>query len=891
VTKTLVVAEKPSVGEDLAEALPGTFRAHQGYLEAEEYIVTWAVGHLVTLAEPDAYDPRYKKWRRADLPILPDEFRLAEADARAGKQLAVIQGLLRRPDVARVINACDAGREGELIFAYIWQTAGVEKPVQRLWISSMTARAIRDGFDRLRPASELRLLEQAARSRAEADWLIGMNATRAATIRGRSALGGVISLGRVQTPTLALLAHREREIQGFVPEDYWLVSATFEATGGPGASDGAPDGAPEGARYEGRWFRGEETRLPSAAEAEAVVARVAGAPGTVTSAERREQSEAPPLLYDLTSLQRDANRRFGFAASRTLRAAQSLYEDKKALTYPRTSSRYLPADLVPQLKPAAGALAPLAPYAGPARYVLDLETLPLRRVVDDARVSDHHAIIPTVEAHAVERFSPDEQRIFDLVARRFLAVFHPPARYARTTVITAVAEETFRTQGRVTLEAGWRAVYGAGPDETGRPQEDEEEERGELPQLAQGQPVSCAEAASEARTTTPPPRYNEATLLSAMETAGRLVEDEALREALKERGLGTPATRAEIIETLIRREYVERHGRDLTPTPKGMQVITLLGSHPLTSADLTGDWEQRLHEMEQGRGDRPAFMEGIVDLTRRTVEQIINLDPGDLRPPRVELGLCPRCGAETGSVIRENRKAYGCTSWKSAAEPGCGFAIWKRVAGRTISAEEARQLLRDGRTDEVLAGFRNKAGRSFRARLLLDAEGRVTFDMPARPGADASPEAAPEAESSPGAPPAPEADGPPAAAAPPRPVAPAAATADAAESRARRRPATASPSVSGPASPSRNGHSPAALDGAPPPAPPLPPPGGDLNPAEYLRQAGLEVVDKRPEGRLWVVDGDPPSAPLAALRERGVRFAFARNGGRATDRRPAWYTI
>ncbi|HVG98092.1 MAG TPA: DNA topoisomerase 3, partial [Chloroflexota bacterium] len=722
-TKTLVVAEKPSVGQDLAKTLPGTFKKHEGYLEADGYVVTWAVGHLVTLAEPDEYDARYKKWRKADLPILPEAFKLAPADERAGKQLAVIQGLMRRPDVDRVINACDAGREGELIFAYIWQTAGVDKPVERLWISNLTARAIRDGFEHLRPAAEMARLEEAARSRAEADWLIGMNATRAATIRGRSALGGVVSLGRVQTPTLALLANRESEIRAFVPEDYWLVGATFEVR----------DGARDGARYVGRWFRGEQTRLDAAAEAEAIVARVEGKPGAVAAAERKEQSEAPPLLYDLTSLQRDANRRFGFAASRTLRAAQSLYEDKKALTYPRTSSRYLPGDLVPQLKATAETLEPHGAYADAARYVLGLDALPLRRVVDDAKIGDHHAIVPTVATHAVEGFSPDEQRIFDLVARRFLAVFHPPARYARTTVITEVEGETFRTQGRVTLEVGWRGVYGAVPDEPGQPQEDEEE-RGELPQLTPGQSVRCVAAESEQRTTTPPPRYNEATLLSAMETAGKLVDDEALREALKERGLGTPATRAEIIETLIRRQYVERHGKDLTPTPKGMQVIALLGSHPLTSADLTGDWEKRLNEIEQGRVDRPGFMHGIEDFTRSTVEQIVNLDPGDLRPERAELGLCPRCGAETGEVIRENRRAYGCTSWKSAAEPGCGFVIWKTLAGRTISAEEARQLLANGRTDDVLAGFRSKAGRPFRARLLLDAEGKVTFDMPARPG-------------------------------------------------------------------------------------------------------------------------------------------------------------
>ena len=362
-------------------------------------------------------------------------------------------------------------------------------------------------------------LEEAARSRAEADWLIGMNATRAASIRGRVTNSGLISLGRVQTPTLALLARREVEIQGFVPQDYWLVDATFGAQGR--------------ADYVGRWFKGEETRLRTAEHAEAIVKKTRDQPGFVASVERKEQTEAPPLLYDLTSLQRDANRRFGFAASRTLRAAQSLYEDKKALTYPRTSSRYLPSDLIPQLKPIVETLTSITPFA---RYVLELEQLPLGRVVDDAKISDHHAIIPTVAAHAIEKYGHDEQRIFDLVARRFLAVFHPPARYARTTVVTEVEGETFRTQGRITLEVGWRGVYGAVADEPG-PHQDDDEERGELPPLERGQQVRCVRAEADMRTTKPPARFTEATLLSAMETAGKLVDDEALREALKASGL------------------------------------------------------------------------------------------------------------------------------------------------------------------------------------------------------------------------------------------------------------------------------------------------------------------------------------------------------------------
>jgi DNA topoisomerase-3 len=711
VPKTLVIAEKPSVGRDLAAALPGSFARQEGFLESDDYVITWAVGHLVELQEPEDYDERFKKWRMADLPILPEEFALKPRDAKSRKQLSLIKKLLKRDDVDHVINACDAGREGELIFAYVYEAAGVEKPVERLWISSMTRQAIREGFERLRPGSQLASLEAAARSRSEADWLVGMNATRAATIRGRSWVGGVVSLGRVQTPTLAMIVKREREIQAFVPEPYWLVRAAFDP------------------RYEGLWFEGDKTRLEDGKRADEIVGRVSGKNGVVASVERKEQSERAPLLYDLTSLQRDANRRFGFSARRTLSAAQSLYEDKKAITYPRTSSRFLSGDLVPQLKPTAGTLEPIVEYREAARFVLALDQLPLGRVVNDKRVDDHHAIIPTDIEHDLGAFSPDERRVFDLIARRFLAVFHPPARYARTTVVTEVEGERFRTRGKVTLQAGWRSVYGLEAN-ADKPQE-EEGEGGELPALTKGQAVRCVSAESEAKETKPPPRYNEATLLSAMETAGKLIDDEELREAMKERGLGTPATRAETIETLIRREYVERVGKDLQATPKGLQVITMLEEHPLTSPELTGDWEKRLTDIEHGSGDRKGFMREIEGFTRSTVERIAALDREKLRPERVELGPCPRCG----ETIRENSRAYGCTSWKSRDEPGCGFVIWKRVAGRTLTPEVARQLLEEGRTRDVLSGFRSKAGKPFRARLVLNGEGKIEFEFPARPAA------------------------------------------------------------------------------------------------------------------------------------------------------------
>jgi len=759
--KTLIIAEKPSVGRDLASALPGPFarrklediqpkrkrakasadpetpeaaveaaksttrsrtREEAVFLESDDYVITWAVGHLVQLAEPEDYDEKWKRWRMADLPIVPGEFKLVPRDAKSKKQLKLIETLLLREDVDDIINACDAGREGELIFAYVYESVfgasaasgNGPKPVQRLWISSLTKQAIREGFERLRPGEQLRDLEAAARSRSEADWLVGMNATRAATIRGRAWVGGVVSLGRVQTPTLGMIVKREREIQAFVAEPYRLVHATFDP------------------RYTGMWFEGDETRIfGDLARAEQIVAKVTGKDGVVESVERKEQSERAPLLYDLTALQRDANRRYSFSARRTLQAAQSLYEGKKAITYPRTSSRYLSGDMASLLKPTAETLRPIADYTVAAEYVLSLEQLPLARVVNDAKVDDHHAIIPTDIDHDVEDFTPDERRVFDLIARRFLAVFHPPARYARTTVITAVEEEYFRTRGKVTLEPGWRSVYGVEAD-ADKQSEDEEAEGGEMPALEQGQIVRCASAEFEDKMTKPPPRYTEATLLSAMETAGKLVDDEELREAMKDSGLGTPATRAETIETLIRREYIERVGRDLQATPKGMQVITMLEEHKLTSPELTGDWEHKLSEIEHGRGDRRAFMDGIARFAKETVDQIAALDKEKLRPERAELGPCPRCGAETGEIIRENSKAYGCTSWKSREETGCGFVVWKRVAGRTLTPEIARQLIEERRTREVLSGFRSRGGKPFRARLVLNDEDKIEFEFPVR---------------------------------------------------------------------------------------------------------------------------------------------------------------
>ena len=741
--KILVIAEKPSVGRDLARVLPGPFAKNEGWLEGPEHVLSWAVGHLVQLAEPDEYDAKFKRWRMADLPIVPEHFKLVVRDERSRKQMSVVTKLLHRDDIVEVVNACDAGREGELIFAYLYEKAAATLPVRRLWLSSMTNAAMREAFGSLRPAAELASLEQAARSRSEADWIVGMNATRAATIRLRSSFDGAVSLGRVQTPTLAIIARREEEIRAFTPEPYWLVDARFEPS-----KDGAR-------RYEGRFHAGAKPRLASEAEALAIVDAVRDGSGEITKVEKREVTERPPMLYDLTTLQRDANTRFGFSARRTLGAAQRLYEEHKALTYPRTNSRFLTTDMAGEIKPTAELLASQPAFATAAAYVVALDVLPLARVIDDSKVTDHHAIIPTRAEHPVDKMDSDDARVYDMVVRRFLAAFHPEALLENTRVETTVAEHVFRTRGKVLLVPGWRAVYTADADEA-RAAEGDDDEQGdqELPRLAQGEPSQVLEVQSLAKETKPPRRYSDASLLGAMETAGKLVDDEALREAMKDSGIGTPATRAAIIERLIDVGYVERDGRALVATEKGLNVIRLLGEHPLTSPDLTGSWEQRLGRIERGEDSRELFMRDIAGFAKETVE-VLDETLKDVRIPRATLGPCPVCGHE----IVENRKGYSC--W-GREDPGCGFVIWKGKAGKQLPLAVARELIATGRTERPVTGFRGRSGRSFRAKLTLmqspDGKWRVEFDEPwAREGAK-PPEVEVEADAQAASPPDEERD-------------------------------------------------------------------------------------------------------------------------------------
>jgi DNA topoisomerase-3 len=747
-SKTLLIAEKPSVGQDLARVLPGPFKKGEGLLEGPEHVISWAVGHLVQLAEPDEYDPKFKRWRMEDLPIVPEHFKLVVRDERSRKQMRVVSKQLAREDIDQVVNACDAGREGELIFAYLYEKAKAKKPVRRLWLNSMTNAAMKEALAALRPSSEFALLEQAARSRSEADWIVGMNATRAATIRLRSSFDGAVSLGRVQTPTLAIVARREEEIKAFQPEPYWLVDATFLAEGDRS--------------YEGRFHAGtgaaKEARGPRVAteqQAAEVVAACGGSvdgedaraaasspdggaprerpPGTITKLEKKQQREKAPMLYDLTTLQREANNRYGFSAKRTLAAAQRCYEEHKALTYPRTSSRYLPSDMIGEIKPVAALVGARAEYRKAAEYVTGLDLLPLARVVNDAKVTDHHAIIPTRAEHALEKMGADDRRIYDMVARRFLAVFHPDAVFENTRVETTVAVQrdgeeagyVFRTRGKLMLVPGWRGVYEEPAEETqSKAEEDEAPPEQRLPRLEQGERVEIEKISSERKETKPPRRYSDASLLAAMETAGKLVDDDELREAMKDSGIGTPATRAAIIERLIQVGYLERDARALVATEKGLNVIRLLNQHALTSPGLTGSWEHRLGKIERGEDSRKQFMSDIAGFAEETVKELDETLKG-VRIPRARLGPCPVCGHE----IVENRKGYSC--W-AREDPGCGFVIWKSKAGKTLPVAVARELIKHGYTERPVTGFRGRSGRTFRARLALsqtdEGKWRVEFD-------------------------------------------------------------------------------------------------------------------------------------------------------------------
>ena len=711
-SKKLIIAEKPSVAADIARALGG-FTRKGDYFEGDDYVLSSAVGHLLELAVPEEFDVKRGKWSFANLPVIPPHFALAPIE-RGEARLNLLLRLLKRKDITGLVNACDAGREGELIFRYIVQHARAKKPIERLWLQSMTPSAIRDGFDQLRADRDLLPLADAAKCRSEADWLVGINGTRAMTAFN-SKEGGfyLTTVGRVQTPTLTVLVEREERIREFKPRDYWEVHARFGAKAGD---------------YAGRWFdpqfRREEDaerkaeRLWQAAAAEAIVAACRGKPGTV-SEETKPTTQASPLLFDLTSLQREANGRFGFSARGTLSLAQALYERHKVLTYPRTDSRALPEDYLGTVKKTMDMLAADREYAPFAKAVLKNGWVkPNRRIFDNSKISDHFAIIPTTLAP--KNLNEAERKLYDFVVRRFLAVFHPSAEFLQTTRITTVGDHRFKTEGKVLQVPGWLAVYG-------RATQDENEN---LPPVGAGEKVATRVVEATALQTKPPARYTEATLLSAMEGAGKLVEDDELRAAMEAKGLGTPATRAAIIEGLIREEYVHRNGRELVPTPKAFSLLFALrhfGVTEITSPELTGDWEFKLKLMEHGKLQRGEFMEHIEQVTRDLVERIRRGDIPDTAFATVP-APCPKCGG----TIQENYRKFQCQK--------CDFSLWKVTSGREWSPEEVAELITKRFVGPV-TGFRSRMGKPFAAGMRLNDEFKLEFDFGQGSGSGAGEEA------------------------------------------------------------------------------------------------------------------------------------------------------
>jgi DNA topoisomerase-3 len=709
-SKSLIIAEKPSVAQDIVRALTpvaGKFEKHADHFENDRYVVTSAVGHLVEIQAPEEYDVKRGKWSFAHLPVVPPHFDLAPID-KAKTRLNAVVKQVKRKDVTELINACDAGREGELIFRLIVQYAGgkkpIDKPVRRLWLQSMTPQAIREGFEQLRADRQMLGLADAARSRSEADWLVGINGTRAMTaFNSRDGGFFLTTVGRVQTPTLSIVVEREEKIRKHVPRDYWEVKGTFVAAAGS---------------YEGKWFdpkfkKGDDEharadRLWDAKSAEAIQAACLGQPASVVD-EAKPSTQASPLLYDLTTLQREANSRFGFSAKTTLSIAQALYEKHKVLTYPRTDSRALPEDYLKVAKDTMAMLAeedlpgPLRELSRHAKKALkESYVKPSKRVFDNTKVSDHFAIIPTLQPP--KALSEIEAKLYDLVVKRFIAVFYPSAEFLVTTRVSTVKtggkDYNFQTNGKVLVNAGWQAVYG----------KEAQEDDANLVAVAEGEKVKASDVDVIALKTRPPARYTEATLLSAMEGAGKLIDDDELREAMREKGLGTPATRAQTIEGLINEKYMFRDGRELVPTAKAFQLMTLLRGldiEDLTKPELTGNWEYQLAEMEHGRLKRDAFMAEIARMAERIVKKAKEYDrdtiPGDYATLATP---CPNCGG----TVKENYRRYACEK--------CDFSITKIPAGRAFELAEVEAFLRDKKVGP-LEGFRSKAGWPFTAELKL----------------------------------------------------------------------------------------------------------------------------------------------------------------------------
>ncbi len=722
--KTLVFAEKPSVGKDIGRIL-GATRRGEGFLEGNDYIVTWGFGHLVALGHPEEQNPAWKKWSLEALPMLPKEWKLMVLPS-SKQQFEGVTRLFNRSDVDMIINAADAGREGELIFRLVYQQAGCNKPFKRLWISSMTDEAIKSGFEDLRPGEKYDPLAKAAVCRSRADWLVGMNFTRAYTRK----LNSMFTVGRVQTPTLAMVVRRHLEIQNFVPKDYWEINAIMED-------------------FSALWFNPDADEYPSRIDSHEKAAQMAerlkGVQAAVQSAKKTAKKQAPPSLYDLTTLQRDANSRYSMTAADTLATLQTLYEKKKVVTYPRTDSRYLSDDIFPTIEKRLAALP--GDYEGYLEHLRKNRPKKDKKVFDNSKVSDHHAIIPT-EKKVVDTsgWTTAEKNVYDLVARRFLAVFYPDHQYLSTTIIIKADGESFKATGKVVTDEGWRIIYPKkqqsekNPDAAG---EDEENDQS-LPDLKKGDTRIISDAALLTRKTKPPAAYTESTLLQAMETAGKLIESEELREAIKDSGLGTPATRAEIIEKLIKVEYMLRDKKKLIPTPKGIQLVTLAAAE-ITSPELTGSWEKRLSDISRGRDNDEDFMQAITAFVCSIVDQIKtssalraaalprqtlpgresgqttapakadtkNVSVANARPAvqRTVIATCPAC--QRGGIIEGNR-GFGCNRFKE----GCNYVVWKEFHGKKLSQAAIDSLIA-GKPTRSIKGFVLEDGRTVSGRLQM----------------------------------------------------------------------------------------------------------------------------------------------------------------------------
>jgi len=702
----VVLAEKPSVSRDIARVLNAD-KKMDGYFAGKDYYVTWALGHLITLANPDSYSPELKRWDLRSLPVIPESFlKLVTADKSAARQYSVIKKLFCSKDVTEIVCATDAGREGELIFRYIYEMAECNKPVKRLWVSSQTDQALHQGFAKIKDSKEYDSLYDSARSRAEADWLIGINATRAYTVRfGQK--DGVMSVGRVQTPVLKMIVDRYEENQNFVSQTYYEISALIKHKNG---------------EFKGKLINERNERMTDNAKVQLLAEEIKKFPdGTIGDLTKKAKTENPPLLYDLTEMQKDANKKHKFSAEKTLNLLQALYEKHKVLTYPRTSSRYLSADLKPKIKGLLQNLLPLSSYAGHAENLLSKDLKYSKKVFDDSKVTDHHAIIPTDKKANLSALSSDELTIYDMVIRRFLAAFMDECKKELTEIISLFGKFSFVSRGSVIKKIGWREVYVINE------QEEEEDESGQLlPVVKKNDPVSQASLDLEDKKTKAPPLYTEAMILAAMETAGKQIEDEEMREAMKECGLGTPATRAQILERLISVQYIIREKNKLIPTPKGKQLIGNIKNEELLSPQLTGDWEKKLNDIRNRIYFRDIFMAEIKDFTRNIINNVkfynINQSAAKAsteKPSAAKsFGICPLCG---GNIV-ETKKAYGCSNWN---EKSCAFVIWKTIAGKALEVQHVQQLVENKITGKI-QGFISKKGSKFDAVLVLN-QGKVEF--------------------------------------------------------------------------------------------------------------------------------------------------------------------